>query len=266
MASTPKHPLEVELRSRVNRFFSAKTTQAHLVKRTIEEWQTREWGPVLFGGFLRDLLMFGRRKNPRDIDVVLLHAQTDQIAQQYASSIKKRTRFGGVQLELNRWHFDVWPLAETWAFKHIDRLKGTIRELPDTTFLNVEAVAVTLTPKLKCESVYFSEGFFEGISKRYLDINLEENPYPDLAAVRALITAAKLEFRLSRRLASYIVDHIRPGSVNDFVDIQRTHYASVRLPKSYLLLSSRRLQAQLSQRPRLDLLLPFDSASQLSLW
>ena len=62
--------------------------------------------------------------------------------------------------------------------------------MPKTTFLNVEAVAVELNPRPTRSRKLYESGFFEGVATETIEINLEENPFPDLCVARSLLTAA----------------------------------------------------------------------------
>ncbi len=45
------------------------------------------------------------------------------------------------------------------------------------------------------------QDFLRLFEDAHLDINLEENPFPELSAIRALVTASKLRYGISKRLA-----------------------------------------------------------------
>ena len=73
-----------------------------------------------------------------------------------------------------------------------------------------------------------AHGFFEAIKSKTLDINLEENPFPELAAIRTLITAYKLNYALSRRLARYVIHYTNRTPFEQLVHIQFSHYGFAR--------------------------------------
>jgi len=42
-------------------------------------WQINGWSPILFGGFLRDPMIFGFSRWPRDIDIVMTLQSTERV-------------------------------------------------------------------------------------------------------------------------------------------------------------------------------------------
>src|SRR5438128_121469 len=101
---------------------------------------------VFFGGTLRALLLArlqqGRFGRPRDLDIVVSGASLDELRERFQHSVRRETRFGGLQLECMNWQFDIWPLEHTWAFQTQPELIPQFAALPLTTFFNLEAVAV----------------------------------------------------------------------------------------------------------------------------
>jgi hypothetical protein len=78
---------------------------------------------------------------------------------------------------------DVWPLGDTWALRQFRIGSGDFESLTRTTFLNVEGVIVDLSAPQRGRRRVYASGFFEALQTRVLDINLEENPYPELSAI-----------------------------------------------------------------------------------
>jgi hypothetical protein len=192
----------------------------------LKDWESRGWAPVLFGGVVRDLFVLGSRRYPRDIDVVLSNAGTDEVIGEFSGEDYRQNRFGGLHLNVARWSFDVWPLSKTWAFTTDASLSPSAENLPKTTFLDVEAIAVTLDGPNKIGQIY-SNGFFRSVMERSIDINYARNPYPSLAAIRSIMTAYKLHFQISRRLAEYITLTISEAGIRSLVDAQEQHYRRV---------------------------------------
>src|SRR5205823_2395036 len=119
-----------------------------------------------------------------------------------------------------------WPLAQTWAFVQDAIAVPTFAALPSTTFFNLEAIAVEVwAPPGRARRLYSgNDQFFEGLLSRTLEINREENPFPDLCVVRGLIMSADLNFRIGPGLARYIALHGRHLTPRDLDDIQQRHY------------------------------------------
>lgn len=199
--------------------------------RQLRETNTRA---VIFGGTLRSLLMSrlrsGRFGRPRDIDIVVSGISIEGLRDQFRESVKRETRFGGLQLQRTAWQFDVWPLEQTWALR--DQAEGDARfsMLPYTTFFNLEAIAVDVwAPPGQPRTVYSGDDqFFRGLLDRVLEINREENPFPALCVVRALVFASSTGFTIGRRLAEYLVRHAHISD-EELTEIQQKHYGRARL-------------------------------------
>jgi hypothetical protein len=106
--------------------------------------------------------------------------------------------------------------------------------LPKTTFLNIEAIALQCNAKGKVTDLY-EAGFLQCVRTRVLDINLEENPFPALAAVRSLVFADKLKYAVSRKLATYIVRECNDHGMDVLIDAQKKHYGHVFMDASFLI-------------------------------
>lgn len=232
----------------------------------LREIRDQDWDAYLFGGFPRDLAVFGPEVEPRDIDVVVEGMTSDQIISRFSESVKRRTRFGGVVLEMYGWHIDVWPVEDTWGFKLRDQFENSLDNLPKTTFLNAEAIALQLrNPSKKARKVY-EHGFFDGLRKRVLEVNLKENPYPELCIVRALLLAVKLDFSLGPSLVQYIVDYKDIVRGDSLSRVQKSHYGFVKRDAKLLRKWIRSISEHWEQSPRE----PFDFSSvvgrQISFW
>lgn len=104
--------------------------------------------------------------------------------------------------------------------------------LSKTTFFNVEGVVAELdTSNLQCGSIY-EHGFLSGIRSMLLDVNFAENPFPALCIIRALHTAAKSEFTIGRRLATFLAESWQSVSLDDVLHSQQSHYGCSRLDAS----------------------------------
>jgi hypothetical protein len=63
--------------------------------------------------------------------------------------------------------------------------------------------------------------------RRVLELNREENPYPGLGVVRALLLAASIDFRLGPRLSKYVADVGARMAPDEFEDIQAEYYGRI---------------------------------------
>src|ERR1700733_645372 len=233
--------------------------------RDIREIPTRA---VFFGGTLRSLLLtrvlHRRLGRPRDVDIVVEDATTEALRERFRGLISRETRFGGLQLKRMNWHFDVWPLHQTWAFADRDWPKVGFGELPLTTFFNLEAIAVDVWAKPGSTRTIYSanDQFFEGILSKTLELNYESNPFPALCIVRSLVLASSLDLSIGRRLARYLAVHGPQFSIRELEETQRKHYGRSRLdgPKMRSWIDHIRRAVE-KKRPK-SIKLP----GQLSLW
>ena len=175
--------------------------------------------------------MKNRPGRPRDIDLVVKDCTTQKLWDRFDGIVTRETRFGGLQLQDRHWQFDVWPLEKTWAFVEDEMDSVEFEELPHTTFLNLEAIAVEVWPQKGKSRVVYSgnEQFFKGVANRVVELNREANPFPSLCIVRSLILAAKLDFSIGPHLAKYIVKHAQQYSATDYEAVQKKHYGQLRI-------------------------------------
>jgi hypothetical protein len=181
---------------------------------------------VIFGGALRDLLVFSAL--PRDIDIVVRSRDLSPITSRFSKNIIRHTRFGGVRLGFGDWTFDVWPLHDTWAFRQKLVGPANFSNLPRTTFLDVEGIAAELNPRAGRTRHLYEHRFLKAVSSRSIDINLEENPFPRLCVVRSLITAARLDYAISPRLQRYLLFHASEISSDEIRKLQIEHYGELK--------------------------------------
>jgi hypothetical protein len=224
MVSVSIERQEAILRERIGRFFASRARERRQLLRTLKTLNGFSAPVYIFGGVIRDLMLSGPSISPRDVDLVVGRIDLHDMTTVFAEGLQRRNRFGGLHVAIHGWHFDVWPLAETWAFRRNSVTPVTFEMLPKTTFLNIEAVVVRLdTRKWRYREIY-TRGFFEALLTRTLEINCVANPYPILCVVRSLLMAAKLNFSIGPKLADYICEHTRTAGVDELMDVQLQHY------------------------------------------
>lgn len=222
---------------------------------------------VLFGGTLRSLLtarLFeGRRGRPRDVDVVVSGAPLADLEERFGAILSRRTRFGGLQLRRGAWQFDVWPVGDTWAFKHDQTTEASFAELPSTTTFNLEAIAVEAWPTGSRSRELFSgeDQFFEGILSRTLELNRDDSPFPELTVVRGLVMASELRFKIGPRFARYVREAGRSLTEERLEHIQNSHYGHARLNSRTL----RSLIVSVLKEPG-ERAMALPAVGQLNLW
>lgn len=204
------------------------------IVQTVRELQETGVAAVFFGGTLRSLLfsrlVAKKPGRPRDIDIVIAGATVDALKARFRPLIKRETRFGGLRLERMSWQFDVWPLDRTWLVVHDNVSSPAFTYLPQTTFFNLEAIAVDVWPQPGRPRTIYSgdDQFFDGIVTKTLELNRPENPYPELCIVRSLVMAASLDLAIGPRLSNYLVKTAPAIPEIDLERIQREHYGRVR--------------------------------------
>jgi hypothetical protein len=255
-----------ELARLVGRFIgNGSAAKRHLVQ-VLREIQQQGWRAFLFGGTLRDLMLGGASIVPRDIDIVVDGVSIERIAAVFGNHVRRRTRFGGLHLNVHGWTFDIWPLSDTWAFQEgFVGLTG-FASLTRTTFLNVEAAVVELGARRGRRRAVHERGFLDSLRNRVLEVNLEENPFPALCVVRGLITAARLDFKVGPSLARYIRHYGAHVSIDELLAIQSSHYGQVRSSADELRCWIAALREQCGRSRRLPIRLPVPRARQLELW
>jgi hypothetical protein len=215
---------EAVLRERIGRFFAGRARERRRLLQTLRTLKGFSAPVFIFGGVIRDLMLKGSSISPRDVDLVVGDIDLRDISDVFAEGLQRRNRFGGLHIAIHGWQFDVWPLAETWAFRQNFLGPATFETLPQTTFLNIEAVVVRLdTRKWRYRETY-THGFFEALLTRTLEINCEANPYPILCVVRSLLLAAKLQFSIGPKLADYICEHAQAAGIDELMNVQWQHY------------------------------------------
>jgi hypothetical protein len=161
---------------------------------------------------------------PRDVDIVVEDVSLEELSGTFGDFVFRRNRFGGLQLALRDWSVDVWPLSSTWAFKQTNDAAGSFFRLPQTTFLNIEAVAVDLTGRAGKPRQVYSSGFFDSLERRVLELNYPDNPFPALCVVRSLVMSNKLGFAIGQNLRHFIRTHAEALSLDDLIAVQKRHY------------------------------------------
>ncbi len=220
-----------ELRQRLRSFLSADSESQARLRATLRPMREEGWQAFLFGGLLRDLLW---GVTPRDVDLVVQDEHMDSIIHWLSPKICHRNRFGGIKVRDNGWEFDIWSVSQTWAFQQSSNWPSrSFADLPATTFLNIEAVAMELWPSSSERRIY-ENGFYSAFEQQTVEINYADNPYPDFCIARAIFVAAKLRFNIGPELTKYIDAHTSIVSVKDIANIQRKHYKTGLLSEAYL--------------------------------
>lgn len=203
------------------------------LKKALDRFRSFDWPVYIFGGTIRDIATYGAKAVPRDLDLVVDGIDTQTLAETLSDLSPEINRFGGLSVDRGV-RIDIWPLHETWALKQDDNFTPNIENLPKTTFLNVEAVAIRVDTTRGHAREIHENGFLDALNRQVLDVNYEPNPYPNSCVIRSLVTSQKLGFSLSPRLCNYIVDHTSDQKISELIAFQRAHYGRVELAKGFL--------------------------------
>jgi len=165
---------------------------------------------AIFGGMLRDISLSNQSNFSSDIDVVVDQKEnTDfvNILKEYETKINS---FGGFRVKVGRWYIDLWMLENTWAFKQGLVKEKSFKSLINTTFFNWDAIALELGNKKK--TLYCKETYFEDLEKKYLTINLEENPNSLGVIAKTLRHFIIDNANISKELANYVICNINASN------------------------------------------------------
>jgi hypothetical protein len=190
----------------------------------------------LVGGTIRDLILGPQvvgSADPRDIDIVVVDVDHRKLKSIFRDIHVRDTRFNGLHLIDQRTQglqvlYDVWALKETWAFRVRPDLPVRISSFPQLPFLNLDTAAVEIKSHHSRHRKVFENGFIDGVNHQTVELNFAPNPYPDLCVVRAILTAAKLQFGIGPKLLQFIVDHVRKTDIDKLMSIQQSHYGTLR--------------------------------------
>lgn len=207
------------------------TRQRPVAGPLLEAVQTHRWRAFAFGGTPRGVLDEGPHYRPRDLDLVFEDTHFNEFALMFGAQVTRKTRFGGLHLRIQHMEIDAWPLSSTWAFREGFVRDISFQALPQTTFFNADAIAISLTPRTQGRELY-EAGFQRAWNDRVLDINLSQNPFPSLCIVRAFRLASSFSFQFAPRLVKYLVETMEAVSDAELSDVQRAHYGMEHLPPS----------------------------------
>lgn len=167
---------------------------------------------VVFGGMLRDFALGYANSFDSDIDLVS-EAPPELIEFFLRNLTLEKNKFGGFRFVYGNYRFDIWSLADTWAFKNQKVQFLGFESLLHTTFFNFDAIYLPLWDSGK--SVKFHPQYATWIKQRVLDINLVDNPSPSGMAKRVLASVIDKDLAISRRLVSYTLEHADIRSSNN---------------------------------------------------
>jgi hypothetical protein len=262
MAEAEIELLAAVLRKRLLRFLRRSRSQQDAYAVALNHLLCRGETVALFGGAIRDFMTNCRTGGPRDLDLVVGSSDSPDLYAIFGQG--KANGFGGLRVTAGEREIDVWRLSRTWAFHALSAGRGGFEDLPRTTFLNVEAIAVRLQDLSKWQFWAWDNVFFRAILDRMVEINLEDNLNPVGCVARSLVTACRLGFSLGPKLVGYLDRYLRRIAPEELVEFQHLHYGTVLFPAPQIAFLRSALRGHLQTRRSFPLRLFNNWQPQLS--
>jgi hypothetical protein len=154
----------------------------------------------IFGGMPRDIAWGGADGFRSDVDLVV-DASAEALAELMRDAAAVRNRFGGYRVTGARHVYDVWALQTTWAAASGHVAVTNLADLVRTTFFDCDAVVYL------CSSgrIHHGGGALAWLRDDRVDLNLEANPNPAGAALRALKLILDRNHAAGPRLTRYLL-------------------------------------------------------------
>lgn len=181
----------------------------------------------LFGGVVRDLALYDKHdllNRGGDIDIVC-DAQ-GQCANAFFKDLDAKcgvvkNKFGGFRMTTNRWEVDIWPVAETWAFRHGHSKHESVESLLETTITNWDAVLF----RLNGGPLVHKPTYFKDVGSGYLDVVLPDNPNPLGMYVRLVRACIAWPVScLSSKAITVFMEAAEQYSFQDLMSYEKHHH------------------------------------------
>lgn len=263
MESERTQPLETSLRRNLTRALRRHSTWGHRFGEIFALLRGLQLNCFLFGGTVRDILLHGPARPPRDLDIVLDAASFEEFASIFPAKLRKRNRFGGIKCDFKAVEIDAWPLESTWALRKGFRSGSGFEVLPSTAFFNLDAIVAEIAPQRWQKRRIFESGFLDGVVRRQIDCNLELTDFPELNVVRGFVFAQKTGFHFSNRFCRFLVESVVRQQRNDFANCQLDHYGKIRFPVDLIVRTVDEIRRILNRDPQSTFLPRFPGETQL---
>ncbi|WP_148266073.1 hypothetical protein [Pseudovibrio sp. FO-BEG1] len=175
---------------------------------------------AIVGGMLRDITLAGNRAFSSDIDLVINPKDPEEFHDLARQLKGKRNRFGGYAFDTGIWSVEVWSLPETWAHIHQHSCIETFDDLRKATFFDCDAIIYNIENK----ELYVSDDYFQRLSDRVINVNLEQNPNIIGNIVRAFRYAYNKDMRWERDLSLFIAESFNRVSWTDLLGYERRSF------------------------------------------
>lgn len=217
-------------KKRIRRFFDEPVAERSAVARFIDEVSVCA-EVFVFGGALRDISLHGAPQFSSDVDTVVQVHDSDALMDILCRHEAVQNKFGGHRVRFGRWNFDVWEVSRTWAFsKGVVEARGPL-SLLETTFFNWDAILYDW----RSGSLHHGENYFSDLSRKYLELVLEDNPNTIGALVRTLRTLSLSDDILAGpRLSTFVKDKLENASNEEILSHESGSFARKRLSNGLL--------------------------------
>lgn len=170
------------LRKRLLRFFSNESNDRQEINEFLD--LCYNYGnPLIFGGCVRDIAIFGVRQFASDIDIVF-DGDKENLRHICNSRDFSKNKYGGYRGKLKNWDIDIWPICETWAFRNGFIEYEDESSLLETTIMNWDSIIFDWNEK----KIICGDDYFNDLKDGFLDIVLTQNPNELGATVKILRT------------------------------------------------------------------------------
>jgi hypothetical protein len=210
--------LRKKINAKVNRFLNGSDDAA----KALRILSNGSWRTFVFGGVLREITL-SHHPCIRDLDIVIDDTGFPEFKNRFRNCVLGKNSFNGLRLLVEGFKVDAWPLSSTWAFQTGAVQGASFHRLQDTTFLNVDSILREITPNKNGIRLY-GDRFMQALENQTMDIVLQDNPLPNLAAVRAIRLHIHQGFSLSKRLAEYINHYLNNTEIGQVVEQYYSHY------------------------------------------
>lgn len=193
-----------------------------LVLRNTLDWISEKLPETaIFGGMVREFALGNARSFASDIDLVSFASQAD-IFQAIKDFSPVKNKYGGFRFLVDKRLYDIWAFEDTWAFREGILAGNSFSDLFGTTFFNLDAAIF----HLKKKECFLSDFYQDSLENRLLEINLEENPFPEKMVQRAIFMAIDKALSIGPDLAHYLLKNKNVDNdllSNLFIEGLRTH-------------------------------------------
>lgn len=178
---------------------------------------------ILFGGSVRDYIVFKGKRGIRDLDFVIFGLENfnmlKELTEKYFKTFEwNYNQFGGVKIKTDGVTLDYWRLEDTYAFR-MGKVKMDVEHLLDTPMLNIDRFAYNMS------TMQYLSDCNMNLFPNEVDFNLYVEELLEINLVRALVYSKKYNLKLSPtiklKIKEVLNDKIRKKKMNDF---QIYHY------------------------------------------